>query len=296
MSNQNPYPSPYDPPQPPSQAANQSSDPAQGQWTPQSQAGDAQPPLPPASYQGWGYQGSSYWDTYAASSGADAASQSIPSPEGPSGEGKASKKHTGWWILLTLVGLLVGTVFYFFGEMFEYGSERLIWTLIKCAVALVFALAMIPLFAAARRNALTASTQGNEELVQTRKRGQVLVACFGLGLCLYALSNSVPAVLDLAGGPRTVTVTSCSFEQHKSSKPRYRGGSSTVYENQFIMTFDDGTTHTKTVETDSKDEITTQGDLTAVLYKACALRSGNATMTIDYYTHSRVIASARINN
>lgn len=296
MSNQYPYPSPYDPPQPPSQATDQSSDQAQGQWTPQSQAGDAQPPLPPASYQGWGYQGSSYWDTYAASSGADAASQSIPSPEGPSGEGKASKKHTGWWILLTLVGLLVGTVFYFFGEMFEYGSERLIWTLIKCAVALVFALAMIPLFAAARRNALTASTQGNEELVQTRKRGQVLVACFGLGLCLYALSNSVPAVLDLAGGPRTVTVTSCSFEQHKSSKPRYRGGSSTVYENQFIMTFDDGTTHTKTVETDSKDEITTQGDLTAVLYKACALRSGNATMTIDYYTHSRVIASARINN
>ena len=289
MSNQYPYLSPYDPSTDGSQPANQPQ-------VPQPQAGDAQPSLPPLSYQGWGYQQSPYGNAYAASSGADAASQSIPSPEGPSGEGKASKKHTGWWILLTLVGLLVGTVFYFFGEMFEYGSERLIWTLIKCAVALVFALAMIPLFAAARRNALTASAQGNEELVQTRKRGQVLVACFGLGLCLYALSNSVPAVLDLAGGPRTVTVTSCSFEQHKSSKPRYRGGSSTVYENQFIMTFDDGTTHTKTVETDSKDEITTQGDLTAVLYKACALRSGNATMTIDYYTHSRVIASARINN
>lgn len=180
--------------------------------------------------------------------------------------------------------------------MFEYGSERLIWTLIKGAVALVLALAMIPLFAAARRNSLMASAQGNEELVQTRKRGQVMVACVGLGLCLYALSNSVPAVLDLAGGPRAVTVTSCSFEQHKSSKPRYRSGSRTVYENQFIMTFDDGTTHTKTVETDSKDEIATQGDLTAVLYKACALRSGNATMTIDYYTHSKAIASARINN
>ena len=141
-----------------------------------------------------------------------------------------------------------------------------------------------------------ASAQGNEELVQTRKRGQVMVACVGLGLCLYALSNSVPAVLDLTGGPRAVTMTSCSFEQHKSSKPRYRSGSRTMYENQFIMTFDDGTTHTKTVETDSKDEIATQGDLTAILYKACALRSGNATMTIDYYTHSIVIASARINN
>ena len=296
MSNQYPYPSPYDPPQPPSQATDQSSDQAQGQWTPQSQAGDAQPPLPPASYQGWGYQQSPYGNAYAASSGADAASQSIPSPEGPSGEGKAPKKHTGWWILLTLVGLLVGTVFYFFGEMFEYGSERLIWTLIKCAVALVFALAMIPLFAAARRNALTASAQGNEKLAQTRQLGQVMAPLFGLGLCLYALSNGVPAVLDVADGPHTVTVTSCSFEQYKTSRSRYRSGVSTVYKNQFIMTFEDGSTHTQTVETDSKDEIARQGDVTAVLYEACALRSGNATMTIGYYTHSRVVASARINN
>ena len=296
MSNQNPYPSPYDPPQPPSQAANQSSDPAQGQWTPQSQAGDAQPPLPPLSYQGWGYQQCPYGNAYAASSGADMASQSVPSPEGPSGEGKAPNKHAGWWILLTLVGLLAGMVFYFFGEMFEYGSELLVWILIKCAVALVFALATIPLYIGARRNALTASAQGDEELVQTRKRGQVMAACVGLGLCLYALSNGVPAILDVADGPHTVTVTSCNFEQYRSSRSRYRGGSWTVYENQFIMTFDDGTTHTKTVETDNKDEIATQGDLTAVLYEACALRSGSATMTIGYYTHSRVIASARINN
>ena len=126
-----------------------------------------------------------------------------------------------------------------------------------------------------------ASAQGNEELVQTRKRGQVMVACVGLGLCLYALSNGVPAILDVADGPHTVTVTSCNFEQYRSSRSRYRGGS---------------WTHTKTVETDSKDEIATQGDLTAVLYEACALRSGSATMTIGYYTHSRVIASARINN
>mgnify|MGYP000864849298 FL=1 len=296
MSNQNPYPSPYDPTRPSSQAANQSPDQAQGQWTPQSQAGDAQPSLPPLSYQGWGYQGSSYWDTYAASSGADVASQSNPSPEDPSGESKTPNKHAGWWILLTLVGLLAGMVFYFFGEMLEYGSELLVWILIKCAVALVLALATIPLYIGARRNALTASAQGDEKLAQTRQLGQVMAPLLGLGLCLYALSNGIPAILDVADGPHTVTVTSCNFEQYRSSRSRYRGGSSTVYENQFIMTFDDGTTHTKTVETDSKDEIATQGDLTAVLYEACALRSGSATMTIGYYTHSRVIASARINN
>ena len=289
MSNQYPYLSPYDPSTDGSQPANQPQ-------VPQPQAGDAQPSLPPLSYQGWGYQGSSYWDTYAASSDADVASQSNPSPEDPSGERKTPNKHAGWWILLTLVGLLVGMVFYFFGEMFEYGSELLVWTLIKCAVALVFALATIPLYIGARRNALTASAQGDEKLAQTRQLGQVMAPLFGLGLCLYALSNGVPAILDVADGPHTVTVTSCNFEQYRSSRSRYRGGSTTVYENQFIMTFEDGSTHTKTVETDSKDEIATQGDLTAVLYEACALRSGSATMTIGYYTHSRVVASARINN
>ena len=289
MSNQNPYPSPYDPSTAGSQPANQPQ-------VPQPQAGNAQPSLPPLSYQGWGYQGSPYGDAYAASSDADASSQSVPFPTDPSGEDTAPKKHTGWWILLTLVGLLVGMVLYFFGEMFNFGTERIVWTLIKCAVALVFALAMIPWFAAARRNFRIASAQGDEELVQTRMRGQVLVACFGLGFCLYALSNGVPAILDVADGPHTVTVTSCRFEQHKTSRSRYRGGSSTVYENQFIMTFEDGSTHTQTVETDSKDEIARQGDVTAVLYEACALRSGNATMTIGYYTHSRVVASARINN
>ena len=289
MSNQNPYPSPYDPPQPPSQAANQPQ-------VPQPQAGDAQPSLPPLSYQGWEYQGSPYGEAHAASSDTDTASQSVPSPTDPSGEDTAPKKHTGWWLLLALVGLLVGIVLYFFGEMFDFGTERIVWTLIKCAVALVFALAMIPLYAATRRNYLMASARGDEKVAQQRQLGLGMVGVFGVGFAIYALSNGVPAVLDVADGPHTVTVTSCSFDQYKTSRSRARGGTSTVYKNQFIMTFEDGSTHTQTVETDSKDEIARQGDVTAVLYEACALRSGNATMTIGYYTHSRVVASARINN
>ena len=289
MSNQNPYPSPYDPSTAGSQPANQPQ-------VPQPQAGDAQPSMPPLSYQGWEYQGSPYGEANAASPDADEASQSVPSPEDLSGERQTPNKHAGWWILLTLVGLLVGMVFYFFGEMFDFGTERIVWTLIKCTVALVFALATIPLYAGARRNALMASAQGDEKLAQTRQLGKVMAPLLGIGLCLYALSNGIPAILDIVDGPRTVTVTSCSFDQYKTSRSRYRGGTSTVYGNQFIMTFDDGTTHTQTVETDSKDEIATQGDVTAVLYEACALRSGNATMTIGYYTHSRVVESARINN
>ncbi len=289
MSNQNPYPSPYDP-------STDGTEPANQPQVPQPQADDAQPSLPPLSYQGWEYQGSPYGEAYAASSDADEVSQSVPSPTDPSGEGKAPKKHTGWWLLLALVGLLVGMVFYFFGEMFDFGTERIVWTLIKCAVALVFALAMIPLYAATRRNYLIASARGDEKVAQQRQLGLGMVGVFGLGFAIYALSNGVPAVLDVAEGPHTVTVTSCSFEQYKTSRSRSRGGVSTVYKNQFIMTFEDGSTHTQTVETDSKDEIARQGDVTAVLYEACALRSGNATMTIDYYTHSRVVASARINN
>lgn len=289
MSNQYPYLSPYDPSADDSQPANQPQ-------VPQPQAGDAQPSLPPLSYQGWEYQGYPYGEAHAASSDADEASQSVPSPTDPSGEDTAPKKHTGWWLLLLLVGLLVGMVFYFFGEMFDFGTERIVWTLIKCAVALVFALAMIPLYAATRRNYLMASARGDEKVAQQRQLGLGMVGVFGVGFAIYALSNGVPAVLDVADGPHTVTVTSCSFDQYKTSRSRPRGGVSTVYKNQFIMTFEDGSTHTQTVETDSKDEIARQGDVTAVLYEACALRSGNATMTIGYYTHSRVVASARINN
>lgn len=289
MSNQYPYLSPYDPSTDGSQPANQPQ-------VPQPQVGDVQPSLPPLPYQGWEYQGSPYGEAYAASSDADASSQSVPFPTSPSGEDKAPKKHTGWWILLTLVGLLLGTVLYFFGEMFNFGTERIVWTLIKCTVALVFAPAMIPLYAATRRNYLMASARGDEKVAQQRQRGLGMVGVFGLGFAIYALSNGVPAVLDVVDGPHTVTVTSCSFDQYKTSRSRARGGVSTVYKNQFIMTFEDGSTHTQTVETDSKDEITTQGDVTAVLYEACALRSGNASMTIGYYTHSRVVASARINN
>ena len=289
MSNQYPYLSPYDPSTDDSQPANQPQ-------VPQPQAGNAQPSVPPLSHQGWAYQGSPYGEAYAASSDADEVSQSVPSPTDPSGEDTAPKKHTGWWLLLALVGLLVGMVFYFFGEMFDFGTERIVWTLIKCAVALVFALAMIPLYAATRRNYLIASARGDEKVAQQRQLGLGMVGVFGFGFAIYALSNGVPAVLDVADGPHTVTVTSCSFDQYKTSRSRSRGGVSTVYKNQFIMTFEDGSTHTQTVETDSKDEIARQGDVTAVLYEACALRSGNATMTIDYYTHSRVVASARINN
>ena len=289
MSNQNPYPSPYDPSTDGSQPANQPQ-------VPQPQAGDAQPSMPPLSYQGWEYQGSPYGEANAASSGAHVASQDVPSPEDLSGERQTPNKHAGWWILLTLVGLLVGMVFYFFGEMFDFGTERIVWTLIKCTVALVFAFATIPLYAGARRNALMASAQGDEKLAQTRQLGKVMAPLVGIGLCLYALSNGIPAILDIVDGPRTVTVTSCSFDQYKTSRSRARGGTSTVYKNQFIMTFEDGSTHTQTVETDNKDEIARQGDVTAVLYEACALRSGNATMSIGYYTHSRVVASAKINN
>ena len=241
-----------------------------------------------------GIQGSPYGEAHAASSDADEASQSVPSPTDPSGEGKTPKKHTGWWLLLALVGLLVGMVFYFFGEMFSFGTERIVWTLIKCTVALVFALAMIPLYAATRRNYLMASARGGEKVAQQRQLGLGMVGVFGLGFAIYALSNGVPAVLDVADGPHTATVTSCSFEQYKTSRSRYRGGVSTVYKNQFIMTFEDGSTHTQTVETDSKEEIARQGDVTAVLYEGCVLHPDQTPLTIDMYVHSNTLVDARL--
>ena len=77
----------------------------------------------------------------------------------------------------------------------------------------------------------------------------------GLLLGYFALSNGVPAALDLADGPQPFTVTSCTYDQYSIEKSSYRGGSTTVYENEFTMTFDDGTVHTTTIEMDSAEEI-----------------------------------------
>ena len=304
MSNQNPYPSAFDP----SASARRSPAQAPDPWSPREDAPSSGVPQPLITRNRGGWE-------------ADPTAPSVGGQGGPSGQArltqastmgssylgasptgaprepkKESKGHFWLWGILTTLGILIATFVYMIGESFTVGPEVLQWTLIKSGVLLIAALGCIPFAVIVLRRMRASRAQGNETDAVSRRPGLVAVGLVGLLLGYFALSNGVPAALDLADGPQAFTVTSCTYDQYSIEKSSYRGGSTTVYENEFTMTFDDGTVHTTTIEMDSAEDIEHEGGAVGVLYRACHLRSGAASMTVDYYTRTWVIADARLNN
>lgn len=304
MSNQNPYPSAFDP----SASARRSPAQAPDPWSPREDAPSSGVPQPPIT------RNRGAWE-------ADPTAPSVGGQRGPNGQArltqastmgssypgasptgaprepkKESKGHFWLWGILTTLGILIATFVYMIGESFTVGPEVLQWTLIKSGVLLIAALGCIPFAVIVLRRMRASWAQGNETDAVSRRPGLVAVGFVGLLLGYFALSNGVPAALDLADGPQAFTVTSCTYDQYSMEKSSYRSGSTTVYENEFTMTFDDGTVHTTTIEMDSAEDIEHEGGAVGVLYRACHLRSGAASMTVDYYTRTWVIADARLNN
>lgn len=309
MSNQNPYPSAFDPSAfDPSASARQSPHQAPDPWYPREDApssGVPQPPItrnrgaweanPTAPSVGW--QGGPNGQARRTQASTMGSSYPGASPTGAPREPKKEPKGHFWlWVILSTLGIIIAMFVYMIGESFTVGPEVLQWTLIKSGVLLIAALGCIALGAVVHRRMRASRAQGNENDALSRQPGLVMVGFVGLLLGYFALSNGVPAALDLADGPQPFTVTSCTYDQYSMKKSSSRGGSTTVYENEFTMTFDDGTVHTTTIEMDSADDIEHEGGAVRVLYQACHLRSGAASMTVDYYTHTRVIADARLNN
>lgn len=304
MSNQNPYPSAFDP----SASARRSPAQAPDPWSPREDAPSSGVPQPPITRNrgGWeadptapsvGGQGGPSGQARLTQASTMGSSYPGASPTGaPREPKKESKGHFWLWGILTTLGILIATFVYMIGESFTVGPEVLQWTLIKSGVLLIAALGCIPFAVIVLRRMRASWAQGNETDAVSRRPGLVAVGFVGLLLGYFALSNGVPAALDLADGPQAFTVTSCTYDQYSIEKSSYRGGSTTVYENEFTMTFDDGTVHTTTIEMDSAEEIEHEGGAVGVLYRACHLRSGAASMTVDYYTRTWVIADARLNN
>ena len=304
MSNQNPYPSAFDP----SASARRSPAQAPDPWSPREDAPSTGVPQPPITSNrgGWetdptapsvGGQGGPSGQARRTQASTMGSSYPGASPTGaPREPKKESKGHFWLWGILTTLGILIATFVYMIGESFTVGPEVLQWTLIKSGVLLIAALGCIPFAVIVLRRMRASRAQGNENDALSRQPGLIMVGFVGLLLGYFALSNGVPAALDLADGPQAFTVTSCTYDQYSMEKSSYRSGSTTVYENEFTMTFDDGTVHTTTIEMDSAEDIEHEGGAVGVLYRACHLRSGAASMTVDYYTRTWVIADARLNN
>lgn len=311
MSNQNPYPSAFGPSaSDPSASARQFPHQAPDPWSPREDAPSSGVPQPPITRNRGAWEANPTAPSVGGQGGPNGQARHTQastmgsyypypgaSPTGaPREPKKESKGHFWLWVILSTLGILIAMFVYMIGESFTVGPEVLQWTLIKSGVLLIAALGCIALGAVVHRRMRASRAQGNENDALSRQPGLVLVGFVGLLLGYFALSNGVPAALDLADGPQPFTVTSCTYDQYSMKKSSSRGGSTTVYENEFTMTFDDGTVHTTTIEMDSAEEIEHEGGAVRVLYQACHLRSGAASMTVDYYTRTWVIADARLNN
>ena len=312
MSNQYPSPSPSDPSYP-GQVPPYQGNPYQGGAYPgnpyqQSAGGPQMPasPVPqPPSYQSPAYR-SPQAPTYPTPS-AFPPTGALGGPQMPAGAVNGQQAPTAetpqqatrskhGWIIITLIFLVVATpliLIIVIGNSFEFGEEKLGWILITSAVEFLFALGFFPFSAAVRRGIRQVTAQGRLEEAEKRRTGLYLSALIAVVVAGYALYNGVPAAMDVADGQQSVTVTSCSYEQHKTEKRR-RHSYTTVYDNVFTFTLDDGTTHHTTLERYHAEDITHEGGLPGVLYEACSRRSGSASLSMMVYRNTWIIVEARI--
>ena len=219
--------------------------------------------------------------------------QQAPAAETPEEAARFKRK----WVTYTVIFLIASVPLLFvimIGNSFEFGEEKLAWILITSAFEFLFALGFFPFSAAVRRGIRQVTAQGRLEEAEKRRTGLYLSAFIAVVVGGYALYNGVPAAMDVADGQQSVTVTSCSYEQHKTEKRRRSHSYTTVYDNVFTFTLDDGTTHHTTLERYRAEDITHEGGLPGILYEACSRRSGSASLSMMVYRNTWIIVEARI--
>ena len=323
MSNQYPSPNPSDPSYP-SQVPPYQGNPYQGDTYPgnpyQQSAGGPQMPASPVP-QPPSYQSPTYRSPQAPAyptpgafppagavngqqapggvrNGQQVPAEALSGPQMPTAETpEEAARFKRKWVTYTVIFLIALVPLLFvimIGNSFEFGEDRLYWIVITSAVEFLFALGFFPFSAAVRRGIRQVTAQGRLEEAEKRRTGLYLSALIAVVVAGYALYNGVPAAMDVADGQQSVTVTSCSYEQYKTEQRRRRHSYTTVYDNVFTFTLDDGTTHHTTLERYHAEDITHEGGLPGVLYEACSRRSGSASLSMMVYRNTWIIVEARI--
>lgn len=191
-------------------------------------------------------------------------------------------------VLFAFTVLLGALGFSWFDDVFQAGTERLVWTLGTCGAALIAAFAC---FTFAARRLRGEGSPGNK---RKRQGPSLFAGPIGAVLTLYAVSYGVPAIHDLVSGPQPKTVFSCMVDSTQTTKHLTRSGTTTVYKNHFTMTFEDGTSHMTTFETPYEHDIQPQGGLGEALYNACMFRDSEQTMILYYYPRTWILADVRL--
>ena len=275
--------------------------------SPQNPSGPVQvPPVGPSQYnypsnqgaasqQAPGYPYLQYGQPYQALAGTASYgyAQPEPSPDEEATAPTQQKKRSLATTILTILAVLAIVIYAVVGGSYDFGTERLTWTAAASGLGLIVAIGCLVSIPRSFRELRRAKAAG--DIATSRMRVRALFFAIILPLSGYfSVTYGVPAAQDLVEGHHTVTVTSCTYEQGSHRKSRRRGGGRTVYDNYFTMILADGTLHTTTIETNQPTTIQTMGGTYEVLYQACNVQSGNASMTLDVYEHSWIIVDARV--
>ena len=271
------------------------------QASPQTPSGPGQvPPVGPSQYnypsnqgadsqQAPGYPYPQYGQPYQAPAGAASYgyAQPDPSPDEEAAAPTQQKKRSLATTILTILAVLAVVIYPVVEGSYDFGTERLVWTAAASGLGLIVATGFLVNIPRSFRELRRAKAAGDIATSSMRVRALFFAIII---LPLSGYFYGVPAAQDLVEGHHTVTVTSCTYEQGSHRRSRGR----TVYDNYFTMTLTDGTLHTTTIETNQPTSIQTMGGTYEVLYQACKVQSGNASMTLDVYEHSWIIVDARI--
>lgn len=216
--------------------------------------------------------------------------------QGSTGAGVLKKITNAIAVVLIALVIAAIAIFWFIGDHTDFGRDRVVWKVQACGGGLVLVAGLLIACAFAYLGVWRAKRDVDIEKYNQRSFAIVVLCVTALFVGFQSISRGLPAFRDLKEGTTTVTVTSCSFQQMPRSNPKTRADRApdNGWDNTFTMTLADGTKRATVIKTAPGEDIASRGGLTAVLYEACAQRSGSASMTMEVYPHTWSIVEARI--
>ena len=213
-------------------------------------------------------------------------------PGAPSGAPKrGALRRLAPYSFIAIPAAFVATYF-IMSNMDAYGTGMLTSTILLCCFGLVIVVGGIVAIVSSLGD-LRAAKQSGDRRAYSKERDSLGWATIGvLMIAAPTFFYLVPAACDLFDGPQTRTVTSCSYDQDIVSSYRIPRND-TSFNNHFHMRFEDGTRHTFSIRTQSRD-ISRLSGIMQPLYQACVLNPDKTPLTIDVYMHSMVLEDVRL--
>lgn len=213
-------------------------------------------------------------------------------PGAPSGAPKrGALRRLAPYSIIAIPAAFVAT-YVIMSNMDAYGSGMLTSIVLLCCVGLVIVVGGIVAIVSSLGDLRTAKQSGDRRAYSSKRDSMGWATIGVLMIAAPTFFYLVPAAWDLFDGSQTRTVTSCSYDQDIVSRNRIPRND-TSFNNHFHMRFEDGTRHTFSIRTQSRD-ISRLSGIMQPLYQACVLNPDKTPLTIDVYMHSMVLEDVRL--